>query len=99
MAASHAVVTGLVCWRREGLRPGRVAWPRAEVAEPLGQKLDPRSSRRCTVLGVMPSNSAASAWVRELLREAYWALNAQQEHDAEASWPISYGFGVKRRAK
>jgi 2,4-dienoyl-CoA reductase-like NADH-dependent reductase (Old Yellow Enzyme family) len=36
---------------------------------------------------------------RVLLREPYWALKAQQELGAEASWPISYGYAVKRRAK
>jgi 2,4-dienoyl-CoA reductase-like NADH-dependent reductase (Old Yellow Enzyme family) len=36
---------------------------------------------------------------RELLREPYWALPTQQELGAEASWPISYGYAVKRRAK
>jgi 2,4-dienoyl-CoA reductase-like NADH-dependent reductase (Old Yellow Enzyme family) len=36
---------------------------------------------------------------REMLREPYWALKAQQELGAEASWPISYGYAVKRRAK
>jgi 2,4-dienoyl-CoA reductase-like NADH-dependent reductase (Old Yellow Enzyme family) len=36
---------------------------------------------------------------RELLREPYWALKAQQELGAEASWPISYGYAIKRRAK
>src|SRR5262245_15520365 len=36
---------------------------------------------------------------RELLREPYWALKAQQELGAEASWPVSYGYAVKRRAK
>jgi 2,4-dienoyl-CoA reductase-like NADH-dependent reductase (Old Yellow Enzyme family) len=36
---------------------------------------------------------------RELLREPYWALKAQQELGAEATWPISYGYAVKRRAK
>jgi 2,4-dienoyl-CoA reductase-like NADH-dependent reductase (Old Yellow Enzyme family) len=36
---------------------------------------------------------------RELLREPYWALKAQQELGAEASWPISYGYAVRRRAK
>jgi 2,4-dienoyl-CoA reductase-like NADH-dependent reductase (Old Yellow Enzyme family) len=36
---------------------------------------------------------------RELLRETYWALKAQRELGAEASWPISYGYAVKRRAK
>jgi 2,4-dienoyl-CoA reductase-like NADH-dependent reductase (Old Yellow Enzyme family) len=34
---------------------------------------------------------------RELLREPHWALKAQQELGAEASWPISYGYAVKRR--
>jgi 2,4-dienoyl-CoA reductase-like NADH-dependent reductase (Old Yellow Enzyme family) len=36
---------------------------------------------------------------RELLREPYWALKAQQELGAEASWPISYGYAVRRRVK
>jgi 2,4-dienoyl-CoA reductase-like NADH-dependent reductase (Old Yellow Enzyme family) len=36
---------------------------------------------------------------RELLREPYWALKAYQELGAEAPWPISYGYAVKRRAK
>jgi len=36
---------------------------------------------------------------RELLREPYWALKAQQELGVEPSWPISYGYAVKRRAK
>jgi 2,4-dienoyl-CoA reductase-like NADH-dependent reductase (Old Yellow Enzyme family) len=36
---------------------------------------------------------------RELLREPYWALKAQQELGTEATWPISYGYAVRRRAK
>jgi 2,4-dienoyl-CoA reductase-like NADH-dependent reductase (Old Yellow Enzyme family) len=36
---------------------------------------------------------------RELLREPYWAFKAQQELGADASWPISYGYAVKRRAR
>ena len=36
---------------------------------------------------------------RELLREPYWALKAQQALGAEPSWPIPYGYAVKRRAK
>ena len=36
---------------------------------------------------------------RELLREPYWALKAEQELGAEPTWPISYGYAVKRRAK
>jgi 2,4-dienoyl-CoA reductase-like NADH-dependent reductase (Old Yellow Enzyme family) len=36
---------------------------------------------------------------RELLREPYWALKAQVELGEEPSWPIQYGYAVKRRAK
>lgn len=36
---------------------------------------------------------------RELLREPYWALKAQHELGEDPSWPISYGYAVKRRAK
>lgn len=36
---------------------------------------------------------------RELLREPYWALKAEAELGAEPSWPIPYGYAVKRRAK
>lgn len=36
---------------------------------------------------------------RELLREPYWALKAQQKLGLEGSWPISYGYAIKRRAK
>jgi 2,4-dienoyl-CoA reductase-like NADH-dependent reductase (Old Yellow Enzyme family) len=36
---------------------------------------------------------------RELLGEPYWALKAQTELGGEPSWPIQYGYAVKRRAK
>lgn len=36
---------------------------------------------------------------RELLREPYWAIKAQQELGAEPAWPTQYGYAVKRRAK
>jgi 2,4-dienoyl-CoA reductase-like NADH-dependent reductase (Old Yellow Enzyme family) len=36
---------------------------------------------------------------RELLREPYWALKAEQELGTEPCWPLSYGYAVKRRAK
>lgn len=36
---------------------------------------------------------------RELLREPYWALKAQQELGAEPSWPIPYGYAIRRRAR
>ncbi len=36
---------------------------------------------------------------RELLREPYWALKAQHELGEEPTWPLPYGYAVKRRAK
>jgi 2,4-dienoyl-CoA reductase-like NADH-dependent reductase (Old Yellow Enzyme family) len=36
---------------------------------------------------------------RELLRDPYWALKAQHVFDEEPSWPIQYGYAVKRRSK
>ena len=36
---------------------------------------------------------------RELLREPYWALKAEHELGADPTWPVPYGYAVKRRAK
>jgi 2,4-dienoyl-CoA reductase (NADPH2) len=36
---------------------------------------------------------------REMLREPYWAIKAQQALNQEPSWPSQYGYAVKRRAK
>ncbi|MDB6087252.1 MAG: NADH:flavin oxidoreductase/NADH oxidase [Gammaproteobacteria bacterium] len=36
---------------------------------------------------------------REMLREPYWAVRAQQELGEEPAWPIQYGYAVKRRNK
>lgn len=36
---------------------------------------------------------------RELLREPYWALKAQQELGEEPAWPVPYGYAVRRRAR
>ena len=36
---------------------------------------------------------------RELMREPYWAIKAQHAMGVEPSWPIQYGYAVKRRAK
>ena len=35
---------------------------------------------------------------RELLRQPYWALRAEQELGVEPTWPIQYGYAVRRRA-
>jgi 2,4-dienoyl-CoA reductase-like NADH-dependent reductase (Old Yellow Enzyme family) len=34
---------------------------------------------------------------RELLREPYWVLKAQQQMGLEPDWPVQYGYAVKRR--
>jgi 2,4-dienoyl-CoA reductase-like NADH-dependent reductase (Old Yellow Enzyme family) len=36
---------------------------------------------------------------RELLREPYWAIKAEQVLGVEPTWPIQYGYAVRRRAK
>ena len=36
---------------------------------------------------------------RELLREPYWALKAQQVLGEEPGWPAQYGYAVRRRAR
>ena len=36
---------------------------------------------------------------REMLREPYWALKAQQALGEEPVWPVQYGYALKRRAK
>jgi 2,4-dienoyl-CoA reductase-like NADH-dependent reductase (Old Yellow Enzyme family) len=36
---------------------------------------------------------------RELLREPYWAIKVEHEMGEEPSWPIQYGYAVKRRSK
>jgi 2,4-dienoyl-CoA reductase (NADPH2) len=34
---------------------------------------------------------------REMLREPYWALKAQQALQQEPAWPVQYGYAVRRR--
>jgi 2,4-dienoyl-CoA reductase-like NADH-dependent reductase (Old Yellow Enzyme family) len=34
---------------------------------------------------------------REMLRQPYWALHAQQTLHQEPAWPIQYGYAVRRR--
>jgi 2,4-dienoyl-CoA reductase-like NADH-dependent reductase (Old Yellow Enzyme family) len=36
---------------------------------------------------------------RELLRQPYWAIQAQQALGEEPSWPIPYGYALQRRAR
>jgi len=34
---------------------------------------------------------------REMLRQPYWALHAQQTLHQEPAWPVQYGYAVRRR--
>jgi 2,4-dienoyl-CoA reductase (NADPH2) len=34
---------------------------------------------------------------RQMLREPYWALHAQQVLHQDPSWPVQYGYAVRRR--
>jgi len=36
---------------------------------------------------------------REMLREPYWALKAQQALGEEPAWPVQYGYVLRRRAR
>ena len=36
---------------------------------------------------------------RELLRDPYWVLQAEREFGNDPTWPLQYGYAVKRRAK
>jgi 2,4-dienoyl-CoA reductase-like NADH-dependent reductase (Old Yellow Enzyme family) len=36
---------------------------------------------------------------REMLRDPYWAVKAQQELGEDPAWPIQYGYAIKRRNK
>lgn len=77
---------------------------------PLARKIRDESGIMTGAVGLITETSYANEIVtggdadlvfiaRELLREPYWALKAYQELGAEAPWPISYGYAVKRRAK
>jgi 2,4-dienoyl-CoA reductase-like NADH-dependent reductase (Old Yellow Enzyme family) len=36
---------------------------------------------------------------REMLREPYWAIKAQQALNQDPSWPLQYGYAVRRRSR
>jgi 2,4-dienoyl-CoA reductase-like NADH-dependent reductase (Old Yellow Enzyme family) len=36
---------------------------------------------------------------RELLREPYWAIQAEKELNAEPDWPMQYGYAVRRKTR
>ncbi len=47
---------------------------------------------------IITSGAADLAFLaREMLREPYWALKAEQALGQEASWPLQYGYAIRRR--
>jgi 2,4-dienoyl-CoA reductase-like NADH-dependent reductase (Old Yellow Enzyme family) len=61
----------------------------------VGLITDPRQADE-----VITGGDADLAFIgRELLREPYWAIKAQHDLGEEPTWPIQYGYAVKRRAK
>jgi 2,4-dienoyl-CoA reductase-like NADH-dependent reductase (Old Yellow Enzyme family) len=75
---------------------------------PLAEAVRHRAGVRTAAVGLITETQQANDIIqsgaadlvmiaREMLREPYWALRAQQELGQEPSWPISYGYAVKRR--
>jgi len=49
---------------------------------------------------IITSGSADLVFLaRELLRDPYWSLKAQQALNQEPSWPVQYGYAVRRRPR
>jgi 2,4-dienoyl-CoA reductase (NADPH2) len=47
---------------------------------------------------IITSGSADLVFLaREMLREPYWALKAQQALNQDPNWPVQYGYAVRRR--
>jgi 2,4-dienoyl-CoA reductase-like NADH-dependent reductase (Old Yellow Enzyme family) len=46
---------------------------------------------------VMAGDADLVFLAREMLREPYWALKAEAALGAEPTWPLQYGYAVKRR--
>jgi 2,4-dienoyl-CoA reductase-like NADH-dependent reductase (Old Yellow Enzyme family) len=47
---------------------------------------------------IVESGKADLAFLaREMLREPYWALKAEQALGAESAWPLQYGYAVRRK--
>jgi len=77
---------------------------------PLARKIRDEAGIKTGAVGLITEASHANEIVtggdadlvflaRELLREPYWAIKAEQTLGAEPSWPSQDGYAVKRRAK
>jgi 2,4-dienoyl-CoA reductase-like NADH-dependent reductase (Old Yellow Enzyme family) len=93
---------------------GTVAYARIPVAKgyqvPFSRRIREGADIRTGAVGLITEPHHADEIVtggdanlvfiaREMLREPYWALKAQQALGEEPAWPIPYGYAVKRRSK
>jgi 2,4-dienoyl-CoA reductase-like NADH-dependent reductase (Old Yellow Enzyme family) len=76
---------------------------------PLARRIRDEADVRTGAVGLITESQYANEIItegdadlvfigRELLREPYWALQAQRDLGGEPSWPVPYGYAVKRRA-
>jgi 2,4-dienoyl-CoA reductase-like NADH-dependent reductase (Old Yellow Enzyme family) len=93
---------------------GTVAYARIPVAKgyqvPFSRRIREGADIRTGAVGLITEPHHADEIVtggdanlvfiaREMLREPYWALKAQQALGEDPAWPIPYGYAVKRRSK
>jgi 2,4-dienoyl-CoA reductase (NADPH2) len=75
---------------------------------PFAEAIRSRAQIRTGAVGLITEPHQANAIVtsgaadlvflgREMLREPYWPIKAQQALDHEPSWPTQYGYAVQRR--
>jgi len=75
---------------------------------PFAEAIRSRAQIRTGAVGLITEPLQANAIVasgaadlvflgREMLREPYWSIKAQQALDHEPSWPTQYGYAVQRR--
>jgi 2,4-dienoyl-CoA reductase-like NADH-dependent reductase (Old Yellow Enzyme family) len=93
---------------------GMVPYARIPVAKgyqvPLARRIREEVNIRTGAVGLITEPRQADQIItagdanlvfiaREMLREPYWALKAQQALGEEPAWPVQYGYVLKRRAK
>ena len=77
---------------------------------PLARRIREEAGIRTGAVGLITEPKYASELItggdadlvflgRELLRQPYWALEAQQALHEEPHWPLQYGYAIKRRAR
>ena len=83
-------------------------WPK--VTRPFARQIREEAGNRTAAVGLISDPEYADNIItsgqanlvflgRELLREPYWVIKAQQALEQEPTWPIQYGYAVKRRTR